>query len=186
MKAWKALGLGLKNCNLLIIINNILTNSNEAEKERIKMNIKETESKNITSENPVNDRIVKITGKFMKENQNNFKLKDRSEVFLNRKKDLKIDAFTHILTPNFFKDIKELNPKIPQMFGTLINEPLVNVDTRRKYHSEYSDVKEIINAAAPSNILIALAIVLGAVGLIMLVARKMKFHPVGDAITAGE
>ena len=81
----------------------------------------------------------------MKENQNNFKLKDRSEVFLNRKKDLKIDAFTHILTPNFFKDIKELNPKIPQMFGTLINEPLVNVDTRRKYHSEYSDVKEIIS-----------------------------------------
>ncbi len=46
------------------------------------MNIKETESKNITSVNPVNDRIVKITGKFMKENQNNFKLKDRSEVFL--------------------------------------------------------------------------------------------------------
>lgn len=145
MKAWKALELGLKNCNLLIIINNILTNSNEAEKERIKMNIKETESKNITSVNPVNDRIVKITGEFMKENQNNFKLKDRSEVFLNRKKDLKIDAFTHILTPNFFKDIKELNPKIPQMFGTLINEPLVNVDTRRKYHSEYSDVKEIIS-----------------------------------------
>lgn len=145
MKAWKALELGLKNCNLLIIINNILINSNEAEKERIKMNIKKTESKNITSVNPVNDRIVKITGEFMKENQNNFKLKDRSEVFLNRKKDLKIDAFTHILTPNFFKDIKELNPKIPQMFGTLINEPLVNVDTRRKYHSEYSDVKEIIS-----------------------------------------
>ena len=45
---------------------------------------------------------MKITGEFMKENQNNFKLKDRSEVFLNRKKDLKIDAFTHILTPNFF------------------------------------------------------------------------------------
>lgn len=145
MKAWKALELGLKNCNLLIIINNILINSNEAEKERIKMNIKKTESKNITSVNPVNDRIVKITGEFMKENQNNFKLKDRSEVFLNRKKDLKIDAFTHILTPNFFKDIKELNPKIPQMFGTLINEPLVNVDARRKYHNEYSDVKEIIS-----------------------------------------
>ena len=48
-----------------------------------------------------------------------------------------------------------------------------------------TDVKEIINAAAPSNILIALAIVLGAVGLIMLVARKMKFHPVEAAITAG-
>ena len=85
MKAWKALELGLKNYNLLIIINNILPNSNEAEKERIKMNIKETESKNITSVNPVNDRIVKITGEFMKENQNNFKLKDRSEVFLNHK-----------------------------------------------------------------------------------------------------
>ena len=109
------------------------------------MNIEETESKNIMSVNPVNDRILKITGEFMKENQNNFKLKDRSEVFLNRKKDLKIDAFTHILTPNFFKGIKVLNPKIPQMFGTLINEPLANVDARRKYHSEYSDVKEIIS-----------------------------------------
>ena len=53
------------------------------------MNIKKTESKNITSVNPVNDRIVKITGEFMKENQNNFKLKDRSEVFLNRKKTLR-------------------------------------------------------------------------------------------------
>ena len=82
MKAWKALELGLKNCNLLIIINNILTNSNEAEKERIKMNIKETESKNITSVNPVNDKILKITREFMKENKNNFKLKDRSEAFL--------------------------------------------------------------------------------------------------------
>ena len=48
-----------------------------------------------------------------------------------------------------------------------------------------TDVKEIINAAAPSNILIALAIVLGAVGLIMLVARTMKFYPVEAAITAG-
>ena len=75
MKAWKALELGLKNCNLLIVINNILPNSNEVEKERIKMNIKETESKNITSVNPVNDKI-------MKENKNNFKLKDRSEAFL--------------------------------------------------------------------------------------------------------
>ena len=82
MKAWKALELGLKNCNLLIIINNILANSNEAEKERIKMNIKETESKNITSVNLVNDKILKITREFMKENKNNFKLKDRSEAFL--------------------------------------------------------------------------------------------------------
>ena len=48
-----------------------------------------------------------------------------------------------------------------------------------------TDVKEIINAAAPSNVLIALAIVLSAVGLIMLVARKMKFYPVEAAITAG-
>ena len=83
MKAWKALELGLKNYNLLIIINNILPNSNEAEKERIKMNIKETESKNITSENPVNDRIVKITGKFMKENskgwfKNHWKIKSKA------------------------------------------------------------------------------------------------------------
>ena len=48
-----------------------------------------------------------------------------------------------------------------------------------------TDVKEIIKAAAPSNVLIALAIVLSAVGLIMLVARKMKFYPVEAAITAG-
>ena len=82
MKAWKALELGLKNCNLLIVINNILPNSNEVEKERIKMNIKETESKNITNVNPVNDKILKITREFMKENKNNFKLKDRSEAFL--------------------------------------------------------------------------------------------------------
>ena len=48
-----------------------------------------------------------------------------------------------------------------------------------------TDVKEIAKAAAPSNVLIALAIVLSAVGLIMLVARKMKFYPVEAAITAG-
>lgn len=48
-----------------------------------------------------------------------------------------------------------------------------------------TDVKEIIKAAVPSNVLIALAIVLSAVGLIMLVARKMKFYPVEAAITAG-
>ena len=48
-----------------------------------------------------------------------------------------------------------------------------------------TDVKEIIKAAAPSNVLIALAIVLSAVGLIMLVARKMKFYPIEAAITAG-
>ena len=46
------------------------------------MNIKETESKNITSVNTVNDKILKITREFMKENKNNFKLKDRSEAFL--------------------------------------------------------------------------------------------------------
>ncbi|MBF1202803.1 MAG: 2-hydroxycarboxylate transporter family protein, partial [Fusobacterium periodonticum] len=48
-----------------------------------------------------------------------------------------------------------------------------------------TNVKEIIAAGAISNLLIALAIVLGAVGLIMLVARKMKFYPVEAAITAG-
>lgn len=48
-----------------------------------------------------------------------------------------------------------------------------------------TDVKEIINALSLSNLLIALAIVLGAVGLIMLVARAMKFYPVEAAITAG-
>ncbi|MCY7008028.1 2-hydroxycarboxylate transporter family protein [Fusobacterium simiae] len=48
-----------------------------------------------------------------------------------------------------------------------------------------TDVQEIINAVTISNLLIAIAIVLGAVGLIMLVARKMKFYPVEAAITAG-
>lgn len=48
-----------------------------------------------------------------------------------------------------------------------------------------TDVNEIINALSPSNLLIALAIVFGAVGFIMIVARKMKFYPVEAAITAG-
>ena len=48
-----------------------------------------------------------------------------------------------------------------------------------------TDVQEIINAVTISNLLIALAIVLGAVGFIMLVARKMKFYPIEAAITAG-
>ncbi|CEM63391.1 MAG: 2-hydroxycarboxylate transporter family protein [Treponema phagedenis] len=48
-----------------------------------------------------------------------------------------------------------------------------------------TDVKEIINALSPSNFFIALAIVYGAIGLIMLVAKYMKFYPVEAAITAG-
>ena len=48
-----------------------------------------------------------------------------------------------------------------------------------------TDVQEIINAVTISNLLIALAIVLGAVGFIMLIARKMKFYPIEAAITAG-
>ena len=48
-----------------------------------------------------------------------------------------------------------------------------------------TDVQEIITAVTISNLLIALAIVLGAVGFIMLVARKMKFYPIEAAITAG-
>lgn len=48
-----------------------------------------------------------------------------------------------------------------------------------------TDVKEIGAALLPSNLLIALAIVFGAVGLIMIVARSMKFYPVEAAITAG-
>ena len=48
-----------------------------------------------------------------------------------------------------------------------------------------TDVKEIINALSFANVAIALAIVFGAVGLIMLVAKKMKFYPVEAAITAG-
>lgn len=48
-----------------------------------------------------------------------------------------------------------------------------------------TDVNEIINAITLSNLAIALAIVFGAVGLIMIVAKKMKFYPVEAAITAG-
>ena len=48
-----------------------------------------------------------------------------------------------------------------------------------------TDVKEIGAALLPSNVLIALAIVFGAVGFIMLVARKMKFYPIEAGITAG-
>lgn len=48
-----------------------------------------------------------------------------------------------------------------------------------------TDVNEIINALSLSNLVIALAIVLGAVGFIMVLARRMKFYPIEAAITAG-
>lgn len=48
-----------------------------------------------------------------------------------------------------------------------------------------TDINEIKNALTISNLLIALAIVFGAMGLIMLCAKKMKFYPIEAAITAG-
>lgn len=48
-----------------------------------------------------------------------------------------------------------------------------------------TDVQEIINALTLSNLVIAMGIVFGAVTAIMLVAKKMKFHPIEAAITAG-
>lgn len=48
-----------------------------------------------------------------------------------------------------------------------------------------TDVNEIINALSLSNLVIALAIVFGAVIFIMVLAKKMKFYPVEAAITAG-
>ena len=48
-----------------------------------------------------------------------------------------------------------------------------------------TNVKEIYAVISIANLLITIAIVLGAAGLIMLVARKMKFYPVEAAITAG-
>lgn len=48
-----------------------------------------------------------------------------------------------------------------------------------------TDVQEIINSLTLGNLVIAIAIVFGAVGLIMIVARKMKFYPIEAAITAG-
>lgn len=48
-----------------------------------------------------------------------------------------------------------------------------------------TDVQEIINSLSFANLIIALAIVLGAVVLIMLASKKMKFYPVEAAITAG-
>lgn len=48
-----------------------------------------------------------------------------------------------------------------------------------------TDVNEIINALSLANILIAFAIVMGAVISIMLLSKKMKFYPVEAAITAG-
>ena len=120
--------------------------ANQINKERTEMKTKENNQAAPASTNPVNDKIVKITGNFMKENQKNISQSGiRSKAFQNRKKDLKVDAFTHILTSNFYEDIKELNPRIPQIFSTLINEALVDINTRRKYHNEYSDVKEIIS-----------------------------------------
>lgn len=48
-----------------------------------------------------------------------------------------------------------------------------------------TDFQEIINAFTPSNVLIALAIVLGATASIMLFSRLLKFYPIEAAITAG-
>lgn len=48
-----------------------------------------------------------------------------------------------------------------------------------------TDVIEIKNAMTVGNVAIAAGIVLGAVGAIMLVARKLKFYPIEAAITAG-
>lgn len=48
-----------------------------------------------------------------------------------------------------------------------------------------TDVNEIINSLTVFNLVIALAIVVGACAAIMLVAKKMKFYPIEAAITAG-
>lgn len=48
-----------------------------------------------------------------------------------------------------------------------------------------TDVQEIINSLTFGNLVIAIAIVGGAVGGIMLFAKKMKFYPIEAAITAG-
>lgn len=48
-----------------------------------------------------------------------------------------------------------------------------------------TDVNEIIKSLSVSNVVIALAIVYGAVIFIMLVSRFMKFYPIEAAITAG-
>ncbi len=48
-----------------------------------------------------------------------------------------------------------------------------------------TNVQEIINAFTLSNLIIAIAIVLGAVIAIMSAARALKFHPIEAAITAG-
>lgn len=103
------------------------------------------------SNNSVNDKITKITGEFMKEYVKNpdlikFDFNENGKgLFENRKKNLKIDAFAHILTPKFYEDLKELNPKIPQIFSTVLNPSLLDVEERRKFQKEYSDVKQIIS-----------------------------------------
>lgn len=48
-----------------------------------------------------------------------------------------------------------------------------------------TDVKEIVAALAPANLLIALGIVVGACAFIMLASKMMKFYPIEAAITAG-
>ncbi|WP_297597772.1 2-hydroxycarboxylate transporter family protein [uncultured Cetobacterium sp.] len=48
-----------------------------------------------------------------------------------------------------------------------------------------TDVQEIINSLSFGNLMIALAVVLGATSFIMLASKKMKFYPVEAAITAG-
>lgn len=48
-----------------------------------------------------------------------------------------------------------------------------------------TDVQEIINSLSPANLIIAIGIVLGAVGLIMVCSKMMRFYPIEAAITAG-
>lgn len=48
-----------------------------------------------------------------------------------------------------------------------------------------TDIKEILYSLTIPNLLVALAIVYGAVGFIMILARKMSFYPIEAGITAG-
>lgn len=56
---------------------------------------------------------------------------------------LKIDAFAHVLLPNFYKKMLEINPNIPKEIPFINNEVLTDINKRRK--NMLPNVKQIIS-----------------------------------------
>lgn len=59
---------------------------------------------------------------------------------------MKIDAFAHILTPNYYQKMLEIAPEIPQQYPFIKIKTLLDVDERIKYWPA-EDVKQVISFA---------------------------------------